>query len=308
LISHLSSKKSDSDQYQHYLNAWSDNPVAEFEYEFQYKNNFMIYKYGKTNHETLIYENLSINGCEYLAIDRRKSPIATFRFEGTENLKTNLQDAKISLVNYIKNNAVLTLNETTNCFFKFIKFVEGMLFFRSLHNNNYMGLKTGSTGILQDIITRGNIPEFEVFLKEAGIDCKIDIIDDGVESGLGFVFNDNIIPFYDIASTGTRSLTLFFYWLQCMKENEVVSFVFIDEFDAFYHHELSDFLISKLKELKPQIILTTHNTTIMRSDILRPDCNFVMTEKSISPVSSLTSKELRSSHNIEKMYRAGSFK
>ncbi|MFK5894004.1 MAG: AAA family ATPase [Pseudomonadota bacterium] len=308
LISHLSNKNSGSGEYQHYLNAWSDNPLAEFVYEFQYEDNFMIYKYGKIDHETLIYENLSINGCECLAIDRRASTEAIFGFEGTEHLKTDLKDSKISLVNYIKNNAVLAQNETTDCFFKFVKFVEGMLFFRSLHTNNFIGLEQGAARILPDIITRGNVPDFEAFLNEAGVDCKIDVIDDGKESGLGFVFDDNIIPFYEIASTGTRSLTLFYFWLQRMRENDAVSFVFIDEYDAFYHHELSDFLISKLKELKQQVILTTHNTTIMSSDILRPDCNFIMTDISISPISSLTQKELRSSHNIEKMYRAGSFK
>lgn len=37
--------------------------------------------------------------------------------------------------------------------------------------------------------------------------------------------------FFKIASTGTRSLALFYYWYIRMKN---ASFVFIDEFDAFY--------------------------------------------------------------------------
>jgi len=306
-ISHLSNKNSGSEPYKHYLNALNDSGIANFEYEFNFDGHIVLYKYGKINHETLVYENLSIDAIEHLSIDRRKSSTALFNFEGTESLKTEMGDSHISLVNYIKNNAVLAPSETNDNFFRFLKFIDGMLFFRSLHENAYIGFERGATGIAADIIEHENVQDFENFLNEAGIACKISTLDDGKDPGLAFVFEDKLIPFYEIASTGTRALTLFYYWLQRLRDDSNATLVFIDEFDAFYHHELSALLIRRLKELDAQIVLTTHNTGIMTNDILRPDCNFVMDEKHIKPLSNCTAKELRSAHNIEKMYRAGAF-
>ena len=66
-------------------------------------------------------------------------------------------------------------------------------------------------------------------------------------------------------------------------------------------------IIEKLKETGVQFILTTHNTAVITNDLLRPDCYFLMGKKKIQSLSKSTSKELREAHNIEKMYKAGSF-
>jgi len=109
-------------------------------------------------------------------------------------------------------------------------------------------------------------------------------------------------------SSGTKSLTLFYYWYQKVKRNNNCKFLFIDEFDAFYHHSLSKTVVERLKELYDvQVILSTHNTSIMSNDILRPDCYFFMYEDKITSLAKSTKKELREAHNIEKMYRAGLF-
>lgn len=49
-------------------------------------------------------------------------------------------------------------------------------------------------------------------------------------------FNRRFANFYSVASTGTRSLALFYYWYIKM---EKASLIFMDEFDAFYHFELA---------------------------------------------------------------------
>ena len=101
-------------------------------------------------------------------------------------------------------------------------------------------------------------------------------------------------------------MTLFYCWyLQILKHE--VSFVFIDEFDAFYHHELSRLVITKLKECGIQFVVTTHNTSIMSNDLMRPDCYYLMNRHKILPLSKCTEKELREAHNIEKIYKAGAF-
>ncbi|MFM8393424.1 MAG: AAA family ATPase, partial [Acidobacteriota bacterium] len=136
---------------------------------------------------------------------------------------------------------------------------------------------------------------------------KLKAIQDNGEDEIAFAFGDKHIRFSEVASTGTKTLALFYFWLQRLQESKEVSFVFIDEFDAFYHHKLSALIVNELKKITSQVILTTHNTAIMTNDLLRPDCYFVMQNNEIKPLYKFTDKELRSAHNIEKMYRAGAF-
>ena len=111
--------------------------------------------------------------------------------------------------------------------------------------------------------------------------------------------------FFKIASTGTRSLALFYYWYIRM---EKASFVFIDEFDAFYHYELSESVQKRLRRITDvQVFTTTHNTDLMSNDLLRPDCYFILKDNKIKAISELTEKELRLAHNLQKMYKAGAF-
>ena len=113
-----------------------------------------------------------------------------------------------------------------------------------------------------------------------------------------------MVVFDEIASTGTRSLQLLYYWLQKMS---TASFVFIDEFDAFYHYKLSFEVCKRLFNLNCQVFTSSHNTYLMTNDLLRPDCNFILQNNIIRPLQACTEKELRFGHNIEKIYKAGAF-
>ena len=114
------------------------------------------------------------------------------------------------------------------------------------------------------------------------------------------------VSFFGIASSGTKALALFYFWI-CRLEEEKVKFLFIDEFDAFYHYELSKEIVEILKTQNVQVILTTHNTSIMTNDLMRPDCYFVIHDQQIDSLPHLTEKELRFAHNLEKLYRANAF-
>ena len=84
--------------------------------------------------------------------------------------------------------------------------------------------------------------------------------------------------------------------------------MFIDEFDAFYHFELSESVERRLREIKGvQIFTTTYNTDLMSNDLLRPDCYFILKDNKIKAISDLSEKELRLAHNLQKMYKAGAF-
>ena len=115
---------------------------------------------------------------------------------------------------------------------------------------------------------------------------------------------DDEVPFQLIASTGTKSLQLLYFWMQRMNE---ASFVFIDEFDAFYHFRLAFEVCKRLFDMDCQIFTSSHNTYLMTNDLLRPDCNFILNNNKIKCLADCTDKELRFGHNIEKIYRAGAF-
>ena len=307
LIFHLTDRNTGSYNYFNYLNANNDTSVATFKFDFKFDESIVEYQYTKTDLESIVTESIKINGKDCLSIDRTKSSIISIDLNGAETLKNDIGDSKISIVNYVNKNAILEEDETNKCFKKFIDFVNGMLFFRSLEANNYIGIEQGSNKIGDDIIKKGHLKNFETFLNEAGIECKLGKIKDGDEEELAFKFGKKLIPFYDIASQGSRSLALFYYWFQRLEENKNISFVFIDEFDAFYHHSLSALIVKKLKKIHSQVIITTHNTSIMSNDLLRPDCYFLLKKGEIKSLSKSTQKELRIAHNIEKMYKAGAF-
>lgn len=308
IIEHLTDKERNEHLYKNFLNANCDSKVATFYYEFLINSKVVIYEYKKSDYKTITYERFKIDGHELAIFDREVDNQAIIHFKGAETLKTTIDNAELSILKYVKNNSELERNDINITFEEFFKFIDKMLYFRSLQENVYQGLDVGSSDILDNIVKRNNVADFELFLNEAGIECKLAIVKEVNRNTIAFDFNnEKQIPFREIASTGTISLALFYFWFQTIKENKKVSFLFIDEFDAFYHHSLSALIVEKLKETGIQFILTTHNTSIMTNDLLRPDCYFTMTKKQISSFANSTQKELREAHNIEKMYKAGSF-
>ncbi|MCF7516537.1 ATP-binding protein [Pseudoalteromonas sp. L23] len=307
LVSHLTDRQCSSSLYKNFLNATCSSKTADFEYTFIFGDSVLNYNYSKSDPETLVKEEIIINGTLFAKIDRNKTTVSEINADGAESLKTDLGDSKVSIASYIKNNTVLEKNERNGVFHKFLDFVNGMLFFRSLNRNQYIGLEQGSTKISSDIIDKNKVSEFEEFLNSSGIKAKLCVLDSEDGKELGFDFGKKKIPFYDIASQGTQSLSLFYFWYLRLIKDTRVTFLFVDEYDAFYHHDLASSVITKLKEVAAQTIITTHNTSVMSNDLLRPDCYFLMHENSIHSLVNSTDKDLREAHNIEKMYKAGAF-
>jgi hypothetical protein len=53
--------------------------------------------------------------------------------------------------------------------------------------------------------------------------------------------------------------------------------------------------------------MTTHDTFLLTNDLLRPDCFFIIRDNKIDAICNMTEKELRFGHNLEKLYRGGTF-
>ena len=228
------------------------------------------------------------------------------RLEGSDTLNVSIRnESPISRVKYVNSNSILVDNMENQIFKKFIDFVEHMLLFYSLDNKGYEGFMNGTEGTAEGIINRGKVKDFQAFLKENDIVYDLYACEVDGRKSIYCHFENQDASFFQIASTGTKSLALFYYWYLRMKE---ASFVFMDEFDAFYHFELSESVERYLKEIKGvQIFTTTHNTDLMSNDLLRPDSYFILKDNKIKAISELTEKELRQAHNLQKMYKAGAF-
>jgi hypothetical protein len=278
---------------------------AEFEYTFEFDEHEVVYQYSKTDVNTLKNESLSIDGKEVIFFDFMTRDGFTL-LEGSDTLNASIKnESPISRVKYVNTNSILTDNEQNQVFKKFIDFVDRMLLFYSLDSRGYEGFMNGSESIAEGIVNSGKVKDFQEFLKENDIlydlyGCEVD-----GRKAIYCHFDHTDADFFKIASTGTRSLALFYYWYIRM---EKASFVFIDEFDAFYHYELSESVQKRLRSIPGvQIFTTTHNTDLMSNDLLRPDCYFLLENNSIKALSELTEKELRQAHNLQKMYKAGAF-
>ena len=305
IITHLTEKQKLFPNYDFYLNMSGRKSFAEFEYTFAFGEHEVIYQYGKTDVNTLKNESLSIDGKEVIYFDFLTRDGFTL-LEGSDTLNASIKnDSPISRVKYVNNNSILTDNEQNRVFKQFMDFVEHMLLFYSLDSRGYEGFMNGSESIAEGIVNSQKVADFQEFLKENGIEYNLYGCEVDGRKSLYCHFDNRDADFFKIASTGTRSLALFYYWYIRM---EKASFVFIDEFDVFYHFELLESVQRKLKGIRGvQIFTTTHNTDLMSNDLLRPDCYFLLRNNDIKAISELTEKELRQAHNLQKMYKAGVF-
>ena len=140
---------------------------------------------------------------------------------------------------------------------------------------------------------------------EAGIDENLTVKTDPDGKKTLYYDSDTPLPFLKVSSNGTKALYTFFYWYKTAAD---VSLMFIDEFDAFYHYELSESVVSILEKMaNTQVILTSHNTNLLTNRIMRPDCYFLLTKDKLTSLANATPRDLREGHNLEKLYMSGEF-
>jgi AAA15 family ATPase/GTPase len=287
--------------YKNYINASSDLDYASFLYEFLIEGFRIKYHYTKYKQFSLKHEELWIDNTRYVYADYDNKQFEVL-FDETRNLVTDGLDNKLSLVKYIKNNSIF---KSDSPFLKFYSFINGMLWFRSLRNNNFMG--KGSVENLTELFKRENcISDFNEFLNDRGIHEKVDYYMEDGKGKLVFKYKNRDIDFFQIASNGTQALILFYYWYRQIKDS--VTFLFVDEFDAFYHYELAEDIIKLVNGIDScQAIFTSHNTNLISNKIMRPDTYYLLHSNKLINLPNATIKEIREGHNLEKMFINGEF-
>ncbi len=302
---HLVDRQQHAEQLTNYLNADSIESNAVFKYEFIFNEKSVVYEYTKDEYAQLTSESFSINNEKIFAYNfsSKKGDFSGLKILNLGNSIVNTTQMNISVLRFLAKNTNI---EATSEISLLMDFVDHMLWFRSADGNQFIGFKNGGDDLLATIIKDGQVEKFEKYLNEADINLKLKQIADPLgKSSIYAEFSNRPLLFWQIASNGTKTLTLYYYWLQKFKK---ASFIFIDEFDAFFHTILAETLLIDMRDkIKTQLIITTHNTDLMSNAILRPDCYFILTSGKLLSLPHCTERELREGHNLEKMFKNGEF-
>lgn len=302
IVNHLSQKWKKTDYYMNFIYAGEPNKPVDFEYTFKFDEQVLQYNYSKNARGQLLNEKLTVDS--NLIFEKKQNTITidnSFPMEQTikNNLSSNVN--RVSIVNFLLTSYPLAEN---HYLLKLQDFVNSMLWFRCLDVREFIGLETSIYQLDEYIIRNGFVKDFEKFLLTVSEQKFKFITHNANDKSLFCYVKGKPALFHQIASTGTNSLELLYFWL---KHIDSASFVCIDEFDAFYHFKLSYEVCKRLFNLNCQVLLSSHNTYLMTNDLLRPDCNFVLNNNKIKSLCDATDKELREGHNIEKLYRGGTF-
>lgn len=306
ITDHLTDKEKMNPIYlQNYKNLNNINENVKFLYVFKFENDIVEYYYEKKNRNDLVKEKLKVNENVIIDYDYFDCSNQFVDKDIINNLNIDLIDNKLSIVKYIYRN---TPTNTIPMITKMVQYCENMLWYRSLSEGNvYSGFTNGDSSLVEKLYESGKIKEFQQFLKMNGLDYKLKFESVNGNHELFALYSDGKIkaPFVSLASTGTMALFLFYIWK--ITAFDKLSFLFIDEFDAFLHYEASENLIRLLSETNFQMILTTHNTDLLTNKLTRPDCCYIMTKNKITNFCNATNRELREGHNLEKLFKSGEF-
>ena len=302
------------------LNAASNQNTVDFNYIFVNDKKEMTYKYSRQQFGRLVYEELTVNGvlvycCDFLKNEYKFPRLDLIQAEGlntatfTEPLKQRglLGSAVGDIIPFLRwvfSNSVMGPQSTLWFLLSDIIGISMVLAHDSRQNSN----KKEIDSFYEMLKDKKQLNRFETFLNTMGVSCKLkiqELPDGSIEL---YFDHGKLIPFYSTASSGTLALTSLYR--KVFAVNGLLSVLMIDEFDAFYHHEMSEklvrYMINNYRNV--QVIMTTHNTNLMNNSLMRPDCLFILsTDGRLTPLNRATLREIREGHNLEKMYISGEF-
>lgn len=308
MISHLTDKKPLDGKYLfEYKNLESadEMPVA-FKYVFDFDElGEIIYEYAKNGQQGLLWEKLCVRGKEIVSWDYSKSGVHDLNQDVFMIANVDLPDNKLSILKFLYRNIP---TDAVPVLTRLMQFAENMLWYRSLSDGNtYAGFNNGDATLDDVICKSGKLQDFSAFLKKHGVNyCLYEKkINNDSWIAVKYPKTGKSALFQNVASTGTKTLRLFYYW--SLVSFKKVSFLFIDEFDAFFHYQSAASIVAQLNQSRFQVALTSHNTYLMQNEFTRPDCCFLMSKDAIKSLPECTDREIRQAHNLEKMYINGAF-
>ena len=301
-----------------FLNADSIDQMAIFSYEFRFEDNELVYRYARFSNQELKDEELRINGKVIFCCDFENNK---FDFKNLEYINAEtasidrylqsidmgdlgLQEPKLPFLRWLISNVALS---NDSVLIKLANYVRRMLMITA--GNAILRMPRRTNDSFYELLEGSNrLKDLEDFLNEMGIECKLVLqkLPDGQREL--YFGHEKLVPFYETASSGT--LALVDLYRRLIPKSWAPSFIYLDEFDAFYHYEMAEKVVNFFKRRYPkcQIIMTSHNTNLMTNRLIRPDCLFILSKTgTLTSLCNATERELREGHNLEKMYISGEF-
>lgn len=302
-----------------FLNADSIDKAADFSYEFRFESNELVYRYARFSNQELRDEELIIDGKTIFSCDFEND---RFDFKNLEYINAEtasidrylqsmdvgdeeeIQEPKLPFLRWLISNVALG---NDSILIKLANYARRMLMVTA--GNGMLKMPRRMNGSFYELLEDSNrLKDLEDFLNEMGIECKLILknLPDGQREL--YFWHEKLVPFYETASSGT--LALVDLYRRLIPKSWDPSFIYLDEFDAFYHYEMAEKVIKFFKRRYPkcQIIMTSHNTNLMTNRLMRPDCLFILSRVgTLTALCNATERELREGHNLEKMYISGEF-
>ena len=303
-----------------FLNADSKEESAVFSYEFDFEGQKLVYEYARFSTrelqwEKLLIDDIKIFDCDF-ALKRYDFDNLEYVHAETVNADRYIQsleagedaegivESKLPFLRWLVSNSAL---KNDSVLIKLSHYV-GRMTVISAGNAMRFRSRRIYDGFFETLENDDKLRDLEDFFNTMGIECNLILerLPDG--DRVLYFSHEKLVPFFDTASSGT--LALFDLYRRLMPSVREPSFIYLDEFDAFYHYEMAENVIKFFKKKYPrcQVIMTSHNTNLMTNRLMRPDCLFILSRSgTLTALCNATERELREGHNLEKMYISGEF-
>lgn len=283
-----------------YLNADKGGKEASFEYRFMFSGHDVRYLYRKASRSSLVYEKLDLDGETVFEFDNSANRLITNSLNriGASSLNWEFREKNISVLGYVCNNTPLDALGPIGDMYRFVVNM-GMIGEARIADRQFVSFVVGR------IIEQEKVADFESFLRRFGIDEQLTVSSSPSGDQVLYFKHKRLVPFSENCSSGTVALLRLFNYFLFRPD---ASLLFVDEFDAFYHHDLAEEVLRFFKEdERHQVICASHNTDLFSNKIMRPDSLFILSRNGITSAADATKRELREGHNLEKLYKAGEF-
>lgn len=304
-----------------FLNADSQEEAAVFSYEFIFEGQQVIYQYAKFSEaqlqrERLYVDDKAIFDCNFTTgkfdfdnlkyIDAETANIERYMQSLEEGEETeDVVEPKLPFLRWLVSNVAL---RNDSILIRLSNYVKRMIVISAGNSMRFRPRRMYNT-FFEILEKEERLKDLEDFFHSMGIVCRLTLkkLPDGQREL--YFSHEKLVPFFETASSGT--IALFDLYRRLIPLSWEPSFIYLDEFDAFYHYEMAENVIKFFKRKYPkcQIIMTSHNTNLMTNRLMRPDCLYILSRSgTLTALCNATDRELREGHNLEKMYISGEFK
>ena len=285
---------------------FSKSTTAMFEYTFEIDYNEIVYMFIVNKESEICEERLTVNGEIFLNRIADKATTSLINHDAPKAV-----DSRILYLRSIKFNNGF---EEFPVIKKWVDYLENSIYIDSTISKQVtFNPETYSETYLINYLDRYGVSEINEFFKYFSIPFKINCTktDFAGQMIINVTFTNlktNCIVPLQLESYGNKLLIQLLPYLLTIKKTS--GMLLIDEFGGGLHNKLTELIIKYLfkKTTDNQIFVVTHETNLLKTNIIRPDQIFIIDyDETGSKIAKASDASPRESQNLEKMYLAGVF-